>query len=137
MTSVSGHLITKIFEENSKNWNHVSPIDLFESKLVTILPDENRPIVKNLERNAMKCDKLILWTDCDREGEHIAFQIIDVCKRVKPEIQIYRAIFSEINEVSVKRAIQNLGQPNKLLSDAVDVRQELDLRIGRFFNYQI
>ena len=76
-----------------KNWDHVSPIDLFEPKLVTILPDKNCPIVKNLERNAMECDKLILWTDCDREGEHIAFQIIDACKKVKPEIQIYRANF--------------------------------------------
>ena len=107
MTSVSVHLITKIFEENFKNWDHVSPIDLFEPKLVTILPDKNCPIVKNLARNAMECDKLILWTDCDREGEHIAFQIIDACKNVKPEIQMYRAIFSEINEVSVKKAIQN------------------------------
>lgn len=135
MTSVSGHLIDQDFEQNFKKWNNCSPIDLFESSLVTFYPEKNLPIVENLKSKAKECDKLILWTDCDREGEHIAFQIIDVCKSVKPEIQIYRAIFSEINDLSAKKAIQNLSQPNKLLRDAVDVRRELDLRIGELINY--
>lgn len=79
------------------------------------------------------CNGLIIWTDCDREGENIGFEIMDVCKMIKPDLQIYRAKFSEITSVSVYRALQNLGQPNKNISDAVDVRQELDLRIGIFF----
>lgn len=32
--------------------------------------------------------------------------------------------------MSVRRALNTLGQPDKNVSDAVDVRQELDLRIG-------
>lgn len=43
---------------------------------------------------------------------------------------ICRAKFSEITQVSVDRALQNLEEPNKAVSDAVDVRSELDLRIG-------
>ena len=35
---------------------------------------------------------------------------------------------------SVSRAVQNLVQPDVLQSQAVDVRMELDLRIGRFEN---
>lgn len=42
----------------------------------------------------------------------------------------FRAILSEITRQSVQRAVTNLGQPNKNISDAVDVRSELDLRIG-------
>lgn len=42
----------------------------------------------------------------------------------------YRAKFSEITQISIDRAINSLEQPNKALSDAVDVRSELDLRIG-------
>lgn len=76
------------------------------------------------------CQGLIIWTDCDREGENIGFEIIEVCSGVKSNMRIYRAKFSEITTISVNRALQNLEQPNKNISDAVDVRQELDLRIG-------
>lgn len=49
---------------------------------------------------------------------------------MKSNLTIYRAKFSEITQVSVRRALNNLEQPNKNISDAVDVRMELDLRIG-------
>lgn len=77
------------------------------------------------------CQGLIIWTDCDREGENIGFEIIQVCTALKSNLQVYRAKFSEITAVSVRRALANLEQPNKNISDAVDVRQELDLRIGK------
>lgn len=74
---------------------------------------------------------LIIWTDCDREGENIGFEIIEVCRAIKPSIPVYRAKFSEITSVAVKRALANLVQPDELQSAAVDVRSELDLRIGK------
>lgn len=45
-----------------------------------------------------------------------------------------RAKFSEITRQSVKRAVDNLDQPNQMVSNAVDVRSELDLRIGKNYN---
>lgn len=86
---------------------------------------------RTLEREIRTCDALIIWTDCDREGENIGFEVIKVCTDVKPNIQVYRAKFSEITGPSIFRAINNLGQPDKKVSDAVDVRQELDLRTGQ------
>lgn len=83
-----------------------------------------------MEREIKSCQGLIIWTDCDREGENIGFEIIQVCTAAKNNLQIFRAKFSEITSVSVRRALSNLEQPNKNISDAVDVRQELDLRIG-------
>lgn len=84
----------------------------------------------NLEREAQGHNILIIWTDCDREGEHIGFEIIEVCRRINPNIDIYRAKFSEITPTAVTRAIHNLVQPDQRISDAVDVRMQLDLRIG-------
>lgn len=86
-----------------------------------------------MEEQARQCQILVIWTDCDREGEGIGFEIIDVCRRQNSRLQIFRAKFSEITPTAINRAIATLGPPNKALSDAVDVRSELDLRIGAAF----
>ena len=59
-----------------------------------------------------------------------ACDIICVCFLVKPNLQVFRAKFSEITPGSVRRACETLMEPDANVSDAVDVRQELDLRIG-------
>ncbi|OAF69531.1 hypothetical protein A3Q56_02637 [Intoshia linei] len=87
---------------------------------------------KNLQNEIMKADKLIIWTDCDREGENIGFEIIRICSAVK-KITIKRAKFSEITHRSIFKAINTLVDPDELLNKAVDVRKELDLRIGAAF----
>lgn len=79
------------------------------------------------------CQGLIIWTDCDREGENIGYEIIDVCRAVKPSIRVFRAKFSEITAAAVFRALNNLSEPDLRQSQAVDVRSELDLRIGAAF----
>lgn len=50
---------------------------------------------------------------------------------VKPNLQVFRAKFSEITPNSIRRACETLTEPDANVSDAVDVRQELDLRIGK------
>lgn len=144
MTSVSGHLLNYDFPADLSKWNSCHPVELFDAPVVKQLPREKpnanaknappnpRLIKQNLENEVRNCDMLIIWTDCDREGENIGYEVIDVCRRVKPNISVFRAKFSEITEQAISRAINNLGPPNKAVSDAVDVRSELDLRIGKF-----
>lgn len=76
---------------------------------------------------------MIIWTDCDREGENIGYEVINTCTQVNPRLEVFRAKFSEITKQAISRAMQNLIRPDKRVSDAVDVRQELDLRIGAAF----
>lgn len=52
---------------------------------------------------------------------------------VKPNITVYRARFSEITPQAISRACTNLCQPDKHVNDAVNVRRELDLRIGNYY----
>lgn len=130
MTSVSGHLLTFEFLSSYRNWNNVDPQSLFDAPVRKACSENFTNIKRTLEREVKSCNGLIIWTDCDREGENIGFEIIDVCRAVKPNIPVYRAIFSEITGAAVKRALQNLTQPDKRQSDAVDVRSELDLRTG-------
>jgi DNA topoisomerase-3 len=67
-------------------------------------------------------DHLVLWLDCDREGEAIAFDVIDVCKQTKPNINVLRAKFSAVTHTDVTKAMETLEPPKKALSDAVRVR---------------
>ena len=133
VTSVSGHLLSLEFIGNYKKWHAVNPVTLFEAPVQKHCPDDYQNIKRTLEEETRKSQYLIIWTDCDREGENIGFEVIQVCRAVKANIQVFRAKFSEITYQSVVRAIQNLIPPDKNVSDAVDVRQELDLRIGASF----
>lgn len=40
---------------------------------------------------------LIIWTDCDQEGEHIGFEIINICLPVSPRARVRRAHFSAVS----------------------------------------
>lgn len=133
MTSVSGHLLAVGFITAFKGWNNCNPEQLFEAPIHTYCPEQFVKIKKTLEREIRTCDGLIIWTDCDREGEHIGFEIIDVCRAVKPNIIVKRAKFSDMTGPSLTRALNNLVQPNMLVNKAVQVRIELDLRIGAAF----
>ncbi|KYN28291.1 DNA topoisomerase 3-alpha [Trachymyrmex cornetzi] len=134
MTSVSGHLLGYDFTNAYRKWHSCHPLSLFDAPVSKRCMEENYENIKRtLEREARFCNALIIWTDCDREGENIGFEIIQVCQAVKSNIRVYRAKFSEITRPSVERALQNLAQPDKAMSDAVDVRSELDLRIGAAF----
>ncbi|CAD6999334.1 unnamed protein product [Ceratitis capitata] len=130
MTSVSGHLLQLSFVGAYRRWDEVDPQALFNAPVKKVCPDDYQPIKRTLEREIRSCGGLIVWTDCDREGENIGYEIIDVCLKVKPNIKVWRAIFSEITKSSVRRALNQLKEPDKRLNDAVDVRTELDLRTG-------
>ncbi|KAL4241091.1 DNA topoisomerase 3-alpha [Mactra antiquata] len=133
MTSVSGHLLGLEFIGQYRKWNSCSPVTLFDVQVEKYCPENFKDIKRTLEKEVRGAQHLIIWTDCDREGENIGFEIIQVCKAVKPNIQVYRAKFSEITPQAIARACQNLQIPDKNVSDAVDVRSELDLRIGAAF----
>ncbi|XP_026987033.1 DNA topoisomerase 3-alpha isoform X3 [Sagmatias obliquidens] len=133
MTSVSGHLLAHDFQMQFRKWQSCNPLVLFEAEIEKYCPENFLDIKKTLEREARQCQVLVIWTDCDREGENIGFEIIHVCKAVKPSLQVLRARFSEITARAVQAACENLMEPDRRVSDAVDVRQELDLRIGAAF----
>ena len=65
---------------------------------------------KTLEREAKAAKWLVIWTDCDREGENIGYQIIEVCQAVNRNIRVFRAHFSEITPQSISNALRRLAQ---------------------------
>jgi DNA topoisomerase-3 len=76
---------------------------------------------------------LLLWLDCDLEGENIAYEVIDIASTYNKHLDIYRAKFSALIPRDIFRTLQQPERPNKHMSDAVDARQEIDLRLGAAF----
>uniref|UniRef100_A0A4W4F4F1 DNA topoisomerase n=1 Tax=Electrophorus electricus TaxID=8005 RepID=A0A4W4F4F1_ELEEL len=94
--------------------------------------------VMSLDFIGKGCDCVVLWLDCDKEGENICFEVLDAIQPVmnKPqgnERNVYRAKFSSITDTDICKAMEHLGEPNRNEALSVDARQELDLRIGCAF----
>ena len=135
VTSVTGHVFSTDFPKEYQDWEATAPADLFSAPVLSI--PTRGSIVSLLKNEGRGIDSLILWLDCDREGENICFEVIRCVKSVMLQRngqQIYRAKFSAVNREDIVKAMKTLGVPNKAESDAVDARQELDLKVGVAFS---
>ncbi|BFG15548.1 hypothetical protein CerSpe_018250 [Prunus speciosa] len=80
-------------------------------------------IRRHLSQEARGYGNLVLWLDCDREGENICFEVMDCTGHSnETRIRIYRARFSSVTEKDVLKAMDNLVEPNKDEALAVDAR---------------
>lgn len=135
VTSVLGHVYRLDFPKPLRNWQNIDPRALFESKPVV---EETRPktrIVAHLRQEAKTAHALVLWLDCDREGENICYEVISAAEphMLSPKL-ILRAHFSSLNPCDLWRAYETLGLPDRRLSDAVQTRMEIDLKLGVAFS---
>ena len=133
VTSVLGHIKSYDFPESYKNWKSTPLTVLYTAPLQKSISENSKDVVNNIKEACKGVNKLILWLDCDREGEAIAFDVIDVCKEANRNLTVFRARFSTVTAADIEHACQNVVEPNKCLSDAVNIRQEVDLRIGASF----
>ena len=131
VTAVRGHLMELDFDDSCKSWTGVDPSSLFTAPIrQSIAHNDVAASIRSLAREAQQ---LVLWLDCDREGEAIAFEVLQVCLQSNQNLEVFRAHFSALTFADLTRAAQNLGQPNRYLSEAVLARSEIDLRVGAAF----
>ncbi|KAJ7130832.1 prokaryotic type I DNA topoisomerase [Mycena crocata] len=133
VTSVSGHLTSHDFPETHRKWHTCDPLALFDVPVEIFISKESKDIETNLTREARRADMLMIWTDCDREGEHIGSEVKRVCRRAKPNIIVKRARFSAIIAQQIHNAAQHPVELDQAQADAVEARIVLDLRIGAAF----
>ena len=133
ITSVSGHMMGLDFDDAYRGWNSCNEVDLFHAPMKKKVTESNLNIEKTLRREAKNHDTLLLWLDCDLEGEAIAFEVIEVCRSSNPRLQIFRARFSALIPRDIFRTMTHPERPNEHMNDAVNARQEIDLRIGAAF----
>jgi len=139
VTSVAGHVFSVDFPSQFQSWDSVDPAELFTAPVVK-KPCKGS-VVKHLQDEARGVDFIVLWMDCDREGENINFEVLDCCLHLMKHggsnsnfDRVYRAYFSAINTSDIKKAYNALGKPDKNQALSVDARQELDLKVGVAFS---
>jgi DNA topoisomerase I len=97
---------------------------------VYIVTPEKKSTVTEL-RNALKgVDELYLATDGDREGEAIAWHLMET---LKPKVPVRRMVFHEITEPAIRAAADNPRDLDQHLVDAQETRRILD----RLYGYEV
>lgn len=89
--------------------------------------------VSELVSAAKNCEKLLLAPDPDREGEAIAWHVLEVLKQKKAitdKTPVERVVFNAITKASVEEAIQNPRQIDMDLVNAQQARVALDYLVG-------
>jgi DNA topoisomerase-1 len=95
-----------------------------------IVTPEKKGKVSEL-RDALKTvDEVLLATDPDREGEAIAWHLLDT---LKPKVPVRRMVFHEITEPAIRAAAANLRDLDQDLVDAQETRRILD----RLYGYEV
>lgn len=96
-----------------------------------IIPKKAQKNVTALKKLASKADEVILATDEDREGEAIAWHLMQALKLdEKNQETVKRIAFHEITKTAIDEAIKNPRQIDNHLVDAQQARRVLDRLVG-------
>ena len=89
-----------------------------------------KKIIADLRKQLAGADELLLATDEDREGEAIAWHLVEV---LKPKVPVRRMVFHEITKDAITRALGETRAIDERLVDAQETRRILD----RLYGYEV
>jgi DNA topoisomerase I len=95
-----------------------------------VVDPDKKKVVAELKKRLSKADELLLATDEDREGEAIAWHLVEV---LKPKVPVRRMVFHEITRDAIERALEQTRDIDERLVDAQETRRILD----RLYGYEV
>jgi len=99
-------------------------------KPLYIVPREKKEQIKKLKAALEDASEVYLATDEDREGESIAWHLLEV---LKPKVPVRRMVFHEITPEAISRALEQPRDIDDRLVDAQEARRILD----RLYGYEV
>ncbi|WP_228979637.1 type I DNA topoisomerase [Streptomyces sp. DH12] len=97
---------------------------------IYVVNADKKAQVRKLKEQLAESDELYLATDEDREGEAIAWHLLEV---LKPKVPVHRMVFHEITKDAIQQAVANPRELNKRMVDAQETRRILD----RLYGYEV
>jgi len=96
-------------------------------KPVYVVSSDRKKIVSELKAALKEVEEVYLASDEDREGEAIAWHLVEV---LKPKIPVKRMVFHEITPAAIQKAVEDTRDINMKLVDAQEGRRFLDRLVG-------
>lgn len=117
-------------EVKGEEWAHLGvDVEHGFQPLYVVLRTKKQQIAK-LRRLLKEADELYLATDEDREGESIAWHLLEL---LRPKVPVRRLVFHEITSGAIAEALAHPRGVDQLLVDAQETRRILD----RLFGYEV
>ncbi|QUC15723.1 type I DNA topoisomerase [Arachnia propionica] len=95
-----------------------------------VVAADKKATLRELKQKLKTADELLLATDGDREGEAIAWHLME---ELKPKVPAHRMVFHEITPSAIAEAVAN---PRPLDTDLVDA-QETRRILDRLYGYEV
>ncbi len=95
-----------------------------------VVDADKRTKVAELKKKLADADELLLATDEDREGEAIAWHLLEV---LTPKVPVKRMVFHEITKDAIQRAAEETRDLDQNMVDAQETRRILD----RLYGYEV
>ncbi len=95
-----------------------------------VVDSDKKRIVADLKRKLKDADELLLATDEDREGEAIAWHLL---QELRPKVPVRRMVFHEITRQAIERALLETRDVDERLVDSQETRRILD----RLYGYEV
>ncbi|WP_328368036.1 type I DNA topoisomerase [Micromonospora zamorensis] len=95
-----------------------------------VVSADRRQQISKLMKLAKEVDEIFLATDEDREGEAIAWHLVET---LKPKVPVKRMVFHEITKPAIQAAVANPREIDRDLVDAQEARRILD----RLYGYEV
>jgi DNA topoisomerase I len=95
-----------------------------------VVDPDKKSKLSELKKKLKESDELLLATDEDREGEAIAWHLL---QELKPKVPVRRMVFHEITREAIQRALEETREVDQRLVDAQETRRILD----RLYGYEV
>jgi DNA topoisomerase-1 len=111
----------------SEPWARLGVDTENDFKPLYVVPGDKKDQVKKLKGLLREASELYLATDEDREGESIAWHLLET---LNPKVPVKRMVFHEITPSAIQEAIENSRDLDRHLVDAQEARRILDRLVG-------